>query len=639
MQPLHYSAPSSSTTSLASKYITRYIHTLLASAGFSKSSSHAVQLLTEVFERYLLLLGSTAQHHSQHVGRNIPTVWDAEQALLDLGTCTEEIRTWIMEEGGDILGSWGPTYEHKVEDEDIPWQSFANNTLPNVPPFRRMGWGDASEKQILQYRDVGQSDMEELERLWRQELEKESTASSPSDSDGNTQATSPASPSNGEVMQVDRNEGLAHRKRKHTIEYIPDFLPDFPSRGHEPADDRISSGVIDDAEFEASVRQRVQQGQERSDLGMRGMKDDKTDDLRQLEIENKLQQELRRSVEDTWHNIIPFSTSNLASTQSVDDLPSIDENSDTAISHIADSNPQSSMRAFSLDYPTLVKEAQTSGSSMLTPSGLSYSRVFDQRRVLASLLADPSKYVPCDTLFGSISARPSVMPFQPTSSMLITPPTSSNPAPTFTPIRPNGREMPSTSTISLALYPACRHRNPGNVLNAARMLSGGPNTETFRRVTKIHDPIPIVDEQHAERVFHGQPASKELLNEGHSYLRAAVDVLNARHAHDRRKTTTDSSLVDERDSQPPESEPARQLNLSASRDRMKVKQGTIVATWDWTVRDHTDSVLPAKRFRAATPGVSLNGPTFHGEHQRSDSIAPTGPPTPHQRTDSGNQPN
>jgi histone H3/H4 len=106
MQTPHLSCPSSSTTVHASSYVTHFIHSLLTSAGFTKSSSQAVQLLTEVFERYLLLLASTSKHYSNHVGRRTGLVHDVERSLNDLGSSTEEIQRWFEEEGGDIAGKW-----------------------------------------------------------------------------------------------------------------------------------------------------------------------------------------------------------------------------------------------------------------------------------------------------------------------------------------------------------------------------------------------------------------------------------------------------------------------------------------------------------------------------------------------------
>lgn len=104
--PTHLSYPSSSSSQFASSYLQRYVHAALASAGFAKSSGQAADLLTEALERYLLLLGSTAQHHASHVGRNKACAWDAELALRDLGSSSEDVQSWLLEDGAEMAGQW-----------------------------------------------------------------------------------------------------------------------------------------------------------------------------------------------------------------------------------------------------------------------------------------------------------------------------------------------------------------------------------------------------------------------------------------------------------------------------------------------------------------------------------------------------
>jgi histone H3/H4 len=120
MHPTHYSCPSSSTTDYAQPHIATYVRSLLSSAGFSKSSSQAIELLTEVFERYLLLLASKSKHHSNHVGRRISLPCDVEWSLNDLGTSTTDIQRWFDEEGGDIAGRWLEVDQNDQRVSDLP---------------------------------------------------------------------------------------------------------------------------------------------------------------------------------------------------------------------------------------------------------------------------------------------------------------------------------------------------------------------------------------------------------------------------------------------------------------------------------------------------------------------------------------
>lgn len=463
-----------------------------------------------------------------------------------------------------------------------------------------LGKAPLSEREPLElfYEDVTPDRLSALEAVFGKDEE--------SDSDSDAKAQSPHTPPPS-YSDRSNNETPGKRKRGPSEDrLIPDFLPAFPVKT-EVLDVNVAPTVVQDAEFARETTSRLQQGEERSKAGADAA-DQAALEAKTCTVIDDMTGMPKRSVEDSWQSAVPFSSSMLASGQTADDIPGITE--EPSVYPSSEEGATSSMRAFANDYPVLVREARASTPAYLTPSGGAYARVFHQRRAVAAFLTDSSKYVPCDTIFGSISARPSALPFQPTSSMLITPPTSHNSAPTFTPLRPNGRDLPSTTVQSNALYPACRHRNPSNVLNAARLVSGGVGTETYRRMTRIHDPDPILDEQHAERVFHGQPAPKELLVEGNSFLKGALDMLKVKRAEDKAGTRGgmgNGAQVHEVEMNGTDEKQTSQLSMSATRDRIKVKSGTIVSTWDWMSRDHTDAVLPGKKFRTGTAGVMLGG--------------------------------
>ncbi len=74
---------------------------LLSSAGFSRSSANAVDLLSEVMQRYIQLLGSTCAQHANHAGRTIVTPQDLRASLEHIlgGEPVEELLEWAEEEG------------------------------------------------------------------------------------------------------------------------------------------------------------------------------------------------------------------------------------------------------------------------------------------------------------------------------------------------------------------------------------------------------------------------------------------------------------------------------------------------------------------------------------------------------------
>lgn len=499
--------------------------------------------------------------------------------------------------------------------------------LKNHQEYQRAGKVPVSNRGNLElhYRDVTPRERAELEAIILQEGTKEEKILEEIECDYDEadnlseQAHSPPPPyrSNASPESVSAQPPTYKGRRlsNSTIDYVPSFFPDFPGKGKEA---RPSTSAREaDAEFERQRQERLQKGEEKMDL-LNEKIETREDQENVAWASLDMAPTSRRSTDDNWYSAVEFSSSTLAQQQSIDDFPeSILDDENIEGPKTRTDQEESSHRIFANDYLALISEARSMPPTLLTPNGSGYSNIFNQRRGLASVLSDPSKYVPTDTMFAAIDARPTATPFQPGPSLLITPPTTTDSAPTFTPIQASGRELISTRTINNSLTPICRHRVPNNVLNASRFLSGGENGEIFRRVTRTLDPIPILDERHAERVYHGAQAPKEHLNENNSYLREALDVLKIKRAEETRKGI-ENGLLEEQESQ---------LSLSTNRDKLRVKSGTLVQTWDWMARDYNDPVPPGKRYRNGTTGVYISSTTAstneieqgHGR-QRSQSI-------------------
>lgn len=593
MQPSHLCCPSSTTSDYASSQISTFILSILHSAGFSKSSSQAVELLTEVFERYLLLLGSTSKHHANHVGRRIGGPWDVELALNDLGSSTEDIRHWFDEEGGDVAGRW-------MSEEEMTEAQEVSSTAKRLGDLSRVGrvFHDEEDGMFLHYEELGEAQRAEWSELSvaDEETGEDFDEITHAHSNGILAGSSPPPPYRSrESEESSTSEPPRYKKRRissTSIEYIPAFLPSFPE--DEDNETSITITTENDAEYERARQEGLRKGVDKRRLLNGASHADTGLEVQEAKVlaSREMAPEAKKSAEDCWHSAVDFASSTLAQQQSIEDLPAdrFDE------SEIDLRTSTSAQRTFANDYIALITEANTVPPSLLTPLGVGFVNAFNQRRALADLVSNPSKYVPTDTIFGAIDARPTATPFIPGPSLLITPPTASNPAPTFTPVQPSGRELVSTSTINNSLFPACKHRKPSNILAASRLLSGGEASETFRRITRTLDPIPILDERHAERVFHGMQAAKELLHDDNSFLREALDILKFR-----RDEEAKAGELDE-DGEMQQS----QFGLNANRDKLKIKSGTLVQTWDWMARDYTDPILPGRKYRRGTIGVKIS---------------------------------
>jgi hypothetical protein len=467
------------------------------------------------------------------------------------------------------------------------------HTIPHSIERQRVGKGNASQESLIyHYRTIDEDERARLESIVLDEEEVDEEVIQ--ENDNPMQSLSPPPPYQSSEQNGTSPRPPTYKRRKLSaalVEYVPFFLPEFP--GKEDGESLPSSSAREaDAEFEKERERRLQMGEDRKEL-LNGTSITGEDQQARARATLDMAPAPVRAVEDNWISAIEFASSTLAKQQGIDDIPeAIIEREDTSVR----TDQESSHRIFANDYLALVSEQNSVPPALLTPNGSAFSNIFNQRRNLASILSDPSKYVPTDTIFASIDARPSAASFQPGPSLLITPPTNTNSAPTFTPIQASGRELLSTSTINNALYPVCRHRIPNNALNASRYMSGGETGEIFRRVTRTLDPIPILDERHAERVFHGVQAPKEHLSESHSYLREALDVLKVKRAEEIRVGIENGTIGEEQS----------QLSLSASRDKLRVKSGTLVQTWDFMSRDYADPVLPGKKYRNGTAGVFVS---------------------------------
>jgi histone H3/H4 len=98
-------------------------HKLLESAtqrtlhahAFSRSSSQASAVLTDLLSRYLTLLSATCAKYAQHAGRTGLTVHDAISALDDLGVSLDELSEYCSTEGKE-LNRYALYSARRVED-------------------------------------------------------------------------------------------------------------------------------------------------------------------------------------------------------------------------------------------------------------------------------------------------------------------------------------------------------------------------------------------------------------------------------------------------------------------------------------------------------------------------------------------
>ncbi|KAG6838157.1 hypothetical protein C0991_001464, partial [Blastosporella zonata] len=99
----------------AAKLLESATHRTLHAHAFSRSSTQASIVLTDLLSRYLALLAGTCAKYASHAGRTGVTVHDALGALGDLGVEMDELREYAATEGRE-LARYALWTARRVED-------------------------------------------------------------------------------------------------------------------------------------------------------------------------------------------------------------------------------------------------------------------------------------------------------------------------------------------------------------------------------------------------------------------------------------------------------------------------------------------------------------------------------------------
>ncbi|KIS69884.1 uncharacterized protein UMAG_02400 [Mycosarcoma maydis] len=766
----------------AASHMSVAILALLSSAGFSRSSSSAAALLSEITQRYIQLIGSACVQHANHAGRNVISPHDLRASLEHIlgGDPLEELLDWAEQEGklhdseqSAALQTNGINGLHAEETTSTLPQAL-QDPMRGKDLIRVLNAGrilpSLSDMEEIHFQAISSEDFEQAaaESIIREHMVKRLVWPGPEQQDADTpslmangEASTQGSSSSGdresalfsdiedgdesdvsEIYHSSNTPSSPHlsiypqkRRKVETdnyisrrrfgqavIDYVPAYLPMFPgaplSLGATEATttmvlpdseqfDLIGSDMQEDVvvkaqpvevdpEYVLEEKKRKELAQKKADeaaaaaaaAAAEAAKSEeangdesqaapvlqKTAEERAAEAEKAFEAlQARRVLRDSWRESVTYDASTLAATYTKDELQNLEQNAtfihnDVSIASIAPAT--SSLRAFAAEYQVLVEDPTSSSAAgiYLTPSGPAHQDAATKRRRLAHALADASRYTPNDSLYAAVAARPSVIPFNPGPSWLVStlpPPTlyednvevaNALSAPVLTPVRPQGRPA-ALIPPSGSLVPTLGHRHPSHLTIGARVVA---SADLLQRVSRFDDPIPILDDKHAERFFHGLPASRDLLGgsgsssdlssnisstrssggggsgSGNSTLRPALEKLVLQM---REKEAEILPEEDKEELQRRQQELQLQLqaalaseNSGGGKDSAVLSSGliadsyasrirngniTMVHTWDWTPRDPYDAMLPGKKVK--TPGSRGVGPVALEKRMRSES--------------------
>ncbi|KAH9846579.1 hypothetical protein C2E23DRAFT_852238 [Lenzites betulinus] len=205
---------------------------------FSRSSTQANQVLTDLLSRYLTLFASTCAKYAEHAGRLRVTINDATHAMDELGTSVEELSEYCATEGKE-MARYGVQSTKRIEDlNDLKAQlalGLSGDLDDRIPLF----WGPVFDDMPSEEEE--ESDFEEVEtpdegsehadvRMAEDEDVIMDEPKLPSKDPLTRPPPTPPLP----LSPISNPSSPPPRKRQRTAgwqppEYIPDFLPPFPT--------------------------------------------------------------------------------------------------------------------------------------------------------------------------------------------------------------------------------------------------------------------------------------------------------------------------------------------------------------------------------------------------------------------------
>ncbi|KAI0656335.1 hypothetical protein C8Q70DRAFT_935834 [Cubamyces menziesii] len=210
---------------------------------FSRSSTQANQVLTELLSRYLTLFASTCAKYAEHAGRLRLSVKDAVHAMDELGTSVEELSEYCVTEGKE-MARYAVQSTKRIEDLNEFRAQLAVGLRTDQDDRIPLYWGPIPDDLLSEEED--ESDYDEVETPEDHSVDadvkmfdlhpsedqdvamSEHHLLSPKESIARRPPTPPL------PLSPVSNPSTPPRKRQRTSswqppEYIPDFLPPFPT--------------------------------------------------------------------------------------------------------------------------------------------------------------------------------------------------------------------------------------------------------------------------------------------------------------------------------------------------------------------------------------------------------------------------
>ncbi|KAH9976743.1 hypothetical protein BGW80DRAFT_1456843 [Lactifluus volemus] len=234
----------------AHKLLETVVLKTLHAHSFTRSSSQASLVLSDLLSRYLILLATTCSKYAQHTGRVNMTVRDAVHALDELGVSMDELHEYCGTEG-DELARYSGHSTKRQEDLGELRASLASG-LPIQRESIPLLWAPLPDFYFEDVEEEEEGDQEEEDEDFTMAdatvagKDNEVTFPSISQDSGGRPLTPPQLLSTPPLpLSPVSNPTTPTRKRPRTDSWkppphIPSFLPPFPVERSTPDPDSLS---------------------------------------------------------------------------------------------------------------------------------------------------------------------------------------------------------------------------------------------------------------------------------------------------------------------------------------------------------------------------------------------------------------
>ncbi|KAI0688510.1 hypothetical protein BC835DRAFT_1419102 [Cytidiella melzeri] len=201
---------------------------------FSRASSQATLVLTDLLSRYLTLLSTTCAKYAEHAGRLRLNARDAEHALRELGVDVAELSQYCATEGRE-MSRYAVHTARRVEDLNDFKALLSSGLREDHDDAIPLIYGPVPEEAFIEDNEDPQSEREGEEEeplLKLQDVTMDSETVMKEKEDERMESPRPLTPPL--PLSPISNPSTPPRKRPRTAHWeppphIPDFLPPFPS--------------------------------------------------------------------------------------------------------------------------------------------------------------------------------------------------------------------------------------------------------------------------------------------------------------------------------------------------------------------------------------------------------------------------